>query len=111
MRKNFGPPPWVRWYWHRPHGPNGRQKSGGGLPDGCPALFSRHCQRDYAKATGFEIDFRRFNSGADIFAAIASGDVQIGYIDSSPYAAATSRGLDVKAFYVASIYLPPCPRF
>ena len=58
---------------------------------------------DYAKATGFDIDFRRFNSGADIFAAIASGDVQIGYVGSSPYAAATSRGLDVKAFYVASI--------
>jgi taurine transport system substrate-binding protein len=31
------------------------------------------------------------------------GDVQIGYVGSSPYAAATSRGLDVKAFYVASI--------
>jgi taurine transport system substrate-binding protein len=58
---------------------------------------------DYAKATGYDIDFRRFNSGADIFAAIASGDVQIGYVGSSPYAAATSRGLDVKAFYVASI--------
>jgi taurine transport system substrate-binding protein len=28
---------------------------------------------DYAKATGYDIDFRRFNSGADIFAAIASG--------------------------------------
>ncbi|MDR7376830.1 taurine transport system substrate-binding protein [Rhodoferax ferrireducens] len=58
---------------------------------------------DYAKTTGYQIDFRRFNSGADIFAAIASGDVQIGYVGSSPYAAATSRGLDVKAFYVASI--------
>ena len=58
---------------------------------------------DYAKTTGYDIDFRRFNSGADIFAAIASGDVQIGYVGSSPYAAATSRGLDVKAFYVASI--------
>lgn len=58
---------------------------------------------EFAKATGYEIDFRKFNSGADIFAAIASGDVQIGYVGSSPYAAATSRGLDVKAFYLASI--------
>jgi taurine transport system substrate-binding protein len=57
----------------------------------------------FAKATGYDIDFRRFNSGADIFAAIASGDVQIGYVGSSPFAAATSRGLDVKAFYLASI--------
>ena len=58
---------------------------------------------EFAKETGFKIDFRRFDSGAEIFAAIASGDVQVGYVGSSPYAAATSRGLDVKAFYLASI--------
>jgi taurine transport system substrate-binding protein len=57
----------------------------------------------FDKATGVRIDFRRFNSGAEIFAAIASGDVQVGYVGSSPFAAATSRGLDVKAFYLASI--------
>ncbi len=58
---------------------------------------------DFEKATGSRIDFRKFNSGGEIFAAIASGDVQVGYVGSSPYAAATSRGLDVKAFYLASI--------
>jgi taurine transport system substrate-binding protein len=58
---------------------------------------------DFEKAAGAKIDFRRFNSGAEIFAAIASGDVQVGYVGSSPFAAATSRGLDVKAFYLASI--------
>jgi len=58
---------------------------------------------EFERATGYKIDFRRFNSGAEIFAAIASGDVQIGYVGSSPYAAATSRGLDVKAFYIAEI--------
>lgn len=58
---------------------------------------------DFAKATGYEIDFRRFNSGADIFTAIAAGDVQIGYVGSSPFAAAASRGLDVKAFHLATI--------
>lgn len=58
---------------------------------------------DFEKATGSKIDFRKFNSGGEIFAAIASGDVQVGYVGSSPYAAATSRGLDVKAFYLASI--------
>jgi taurine transport system substrate-binding protein len=58
---------------------------------------------EFVKATGYNIDFRRFDSGAEIFAAIASGDVQIGYVGSSPFAAATSRGLDVKAFYIAAI--------
>ncbi|CAO3424884.1 Taurine ABC transporter, substrate-binding protein TauA [Azospirillum endophyticum] len=58
---------------------------------------------DFAKTTGTEIDFRKFNSGAEIFAAIASGDVQVGYVGSSPFAAAVSRGLDVKAFHLATI--------
>jgi len=57
---------------------------------------------DFAKTTGYDIDFRRFNSGAEIFAAIASGDVQVGYVGSSPFAAAASRGLEVKAFYLAT---------
>ncbi len=58
---------------------------------------------DFAKATGYDIDFRKFNSGAEIFAAIAAGDVQVGYVGSSPFAAAASRGLEVKAFYLSSI--------
>jgi taurine transport system substrate-binding protein len=50
---------------------------------------------------GWQVEFRRFNSGAEIFAAIASGDVQIGDVGSSPFAAATSRGIDVKAIYIS----------
>lgn len=58
---------------------------------------------DIAKKTGWDIEFRRFNSGADIFAAIVSGDVQIGDVGSSPYAAAVSKGVDVKGFYVSFV--------
>lgn len=58
---------------------------------------------DLAKKTGWNIEFRRFDSGADIFAAIASGDVQIGDVGSSPFAAAVSKGIDVKAFYISSV--------
>ena len=58
---------------------------------------------DFEKRTGYKISFRKFDSGADVLAGIASGDVQVGYVGSSPFAAATSRGLDVKAFYLASI--------
>src|ERR1700760_1730179 len=57
---------------------------------------------ELAKATGWDIEFRRFNSGADIFAAIASGDVQLGDVGSSPYAASVSRDLDVKGIYVTA---------
>lgn len=58
---------------------------------------------EIAKKTGWDIEFRRFNSGADIFAAIASGDVQIGDVGSSPFAAAVSRGVDVKAFFISFV--------
>lgn len=57
---------------------------------------------ELAKKTGWDIEFRRFNSGADIFAAIASGDVQIGDVGSSPYAASVSRDLDVKGIYITA---------
>lgn len=58
---------------------------------------------EIAKKTGWHIEFRRFNSGAEIFAAIASGDVQIGDVGSSPFAAAVSRGVDVKAFFISFV--------
>lgn len=58
---------------------------------------------DFVKTTGYAIDFRRFNSGADVFTAIASGDVQVGYVGSSPFAAAVSRGLNVTAFHLATL--------
>jgi taurine transport system substrate-binding protein len=57
---------------------------------------------ELAKQTGWNIEFRRFNSGADIFAAIASGDVQLGDVGSSPYAASVSRDLDVKGIYITA---------
>ncbi|MCE5363460.1 taurine ABC transporter substrate-binding protein [Pseudomonas anguilliseptica] len=56
----------------------------------------------YDKALGQKIDWRRFNSGAEVVTAIASGDVQIGNLGSSPLAAAASRGLPFATFIVAA---------
>lgn len=55
----------------------------------------------YEKATGQKIDWRRFNSGPEVVTAIASGDVQIGNLGSSPLAAAASRNLPIVAFLVS----------
>lgn len=55
----------------------------------------------YEKATGSSINWRKFESGAEVIAAVASGDVVIGNIGSSPLAAAASRGLPIQAFLVA----------
>ncbi|OCC04574.1 taurine ABC transporter substrate-binding protein [Labrys sp. WJW] len=57
----------------------------------------------YEKATGWQIAWRKFDSGADVIAAIASGDVQIGYVGSSPLAAAASRKLPIETIFVAAL--------
>ncbi|NMX63714.1 taurine ABC transporter substrate-binding protein [Pseudomonas sp. WS 5111] len=56
----------------------------------------------YEQAIGEKIDWRRFNSGPDVVTAIASGDVQIGNLGSSPLAAAASRNLPIVAFIVSA---------
>ena len=57
----------------------------------------------YEAATGTQITWRKFDSGADVIAAVASGDVPIGNIGSSPFAAAASRNLPIEAFFIASV--------
>ncbi|MFF7709967.1 taurine ABC transporter substrate-binding protein [Pseudomonas sp. NPDC007930] len=57
---------------------------------------------EYEKATGQSIDWRRFNAGPEVVAALASGDVQIGNLGSSPLAAATSRKVPLVAFIVSA---------
>ena len=57
----------------------------------------------YEKATGATIDWRKFDSGADVIAAIASGSVDIGYVGSSPLAAAASRELPIETIFVVGL--------
>jgi taurine transport system substrate-binding protein len=52
------------------------------------------------KATGYKINWRMFGGGGDVIKAMASGDVQIGEVGSSPLAAATSQGQDLKLFWI-----------
>ena len=56
----------------------------------------------YEKAIGQTLDWRRFNAGPEVVTALASGDVQIGNLGSSPLAAATSRKLPLVTFLVAA---------
>ena len=56
----------------------------------------------YEKAMG-AIAWRKFDSGAEVIAAMASGDVQIGYVGSSPLAAAAARKLPVQAFFIVGL--------
>lgn len=56
----------------------------------------------YEKAIDANIKWRKFDNGADIIAAIASGDVQIGYLGSSPLTAAITRNVPVETFLIAT---------
>ena len=54
------------------------------------------------KATGYKINWRMFSGGGDVIRAMASGDVQMGEVGSSPLTAAASQGQDIKAFWVSA---------
>lgn len=56
----------------------------------------------FAKASGANVDWRKFDSGAAIVRALASGDVQIGNTGSSPLAVAASQQVPIEVFLLAS---------
>ncbi|MGB9144056.1 MAG: taurine ABC transporter substrate-binding protein [Aestuariivirga sp.] len=55
------------------------------------------------KATGWEIEWRKFASGAEVIAAMASGDLKISEIGSSPLAIGASQGVDYQLFGISDI--------
>lgn len=56
----------------------------------------------FEDASGATVDWRKFDSGASIVRALASGDVQIGNLGSSPLAVAASQQVPVEVFLLAS---------
>ncbi|MDQ0431424.1 taurine ABC transporter substrate-binding protein [Pantoea agglomerans] len=56
----------------------------------------------FAKESGASVDWRKFDSGAGVLRAMASGDVQICNIGSSPLAVAAAQKLPIEAFLLAS---------
>ncbi|MCF9034629.1 taurine ABC transporter substrate-binding protein [Acinetobacter nectaris] len=56
----------------------------------------------YEKNSNQPIEWKKFDTGPDVVNALASGDVSIGNIGSSPFAAATSRGVPIEAFLITA---------
>lgn len=56
--------------------------------------------KKFEKQTGHTIEWRKFNSGADVITAMASGNIDIGVLGSSPLAVALSAGMDMKLFWI-----------
>lgn len=57
----------------------------------------------YEKVTGAKINWQKFDGGADVIAAIASGSLDIGYVGSSPLAAAASRQLPIETIAIVGL--------
>ncbi len=66
-----------------------------------PAKLAQ-AENSFAKASGASVEWRKFDSGSGVLRALASGDVQIGNIGSSPLAVAASQKLPIKVFLIAS---------
>lgn len=54
----------------------------------------------FEEVPGYAIDWRKFDSGAKVITAMASGDVQIALAGSSPIAAGVPRGVDMQLFWI-----------
>lgn len=57
----------------------------------------------YEKAIGATVDWRKFDSGAEVIAAIAGGSIDIGFVGSSPLAVAASNKVPVETFLIADL--------
>jgi taurine transport system substrate-binding protein len=53
-----------------------------------------------SKASGWDLQWRKFDSGTNVIAAMASGDVKIGELGSSPLAIAATQGVDLVMFMI-----------
>jgi len=58
---------------------------------------------EYDKAMGQKIEWRKFGSGTDVIAAMASGDVKLAALGSSPFAIAASQGVPIKLFMISEV--------
>ena len=52
------------------------------------------------KETGYKINWKMFGGGGDVIKAMASGEVPIGEVGSSPATAAASQGMDVQVIWL-----------
>lgn len=52
------------------------------------------------KATGYKIHWKMFSGGGDVIKAMASGEVPIGEVGSSPATAAIAQGMDVEIVWI-----------
>jgi taurine transport system substrate-binding protein len=60
-------------------------------------------EKRFSKATGWDIEWRKFAAGTDVIAAMASGDIKVAELGSSPLAIAASQGVNLQLFMLAQV--------
>ena len=71
----------------------------GTFGDPTPMQWAAHDHK-FAKATGLDVKWRRFGSGSDVISAMASGDLKVSELGSTPLAIAASQNVNVEVFMV-----------
>jgi taurine transport system substrate-binding protein len=71
----------------------------GTFGDPTPMQWAAH-EHKFSAATGWDIKWRKFGSGSDVISAMASGDLKISELGSTPLAIAASQGVNLEVFMV-----------
>lgn len=53
------------------------------------------------RSTGYRVQWRMYDTGADIMKALAAGEIQLGEVGSSPFTAAATAGQDVRLLWIS----------
>ncbi len=56
---------------------------------------------ELSKETGWTVEWRKFQAGTDVIAAMASGDIKLSELGSSPLAIAATQGVDLELFMIS----------
>ena len=64
-------------------------------------MQAARAEKKFEAATGWDIEWRQFGSGTEVIAAMASGDVKVAELGSSPLAIGASQGVEYQLFMIA----------
>ena len=65
-----------------------------------PMKMMMQASDELERSTGYRVQWKMYDTGADIMKALAAGDIQIGEAGSSPFTAAATAGQKVRLLWV-----------
>ncbi|MGV8804709.1 MAG: taurine ABC transporter substrate-binding protein [Polaromonas sp.] len=65
-----------------------------------PMKMMMQASDELERSTGYRVQWKMYDTGADIMKALAAGDIQIGEVGSSPFTAAATAGQKVSLLWI-----------